>query len=194
MGIFLRGKTGRGMLLTTSAKVKNEIFCSCTSLFVFMAWTGTPFLLQYNKKIYPFKTVPRSVILHNPYPFFPYKCVQTHSFLHNIIKTALVFLRILVFPRKIFKLCSPARVQNILLPHKLLKATFVFLPRMCSKSLFSPELTPKRHCSIHNLLKVYRIPFSRMYSKSFGFSHKVLKLFFFCIYQKLFIFCGMYFK
>ena len=118
--------------------------------------------------------MPRSfVLLHNSFPFF-YSFVRTRCFLQNVIKNCSRFLRILVFPRKLFKLFSPACVQNGLLPDELFKATFVFLPRMWSKSLFSPELTSQHHCSIHNLLKI-SCHFSRIYSESLGVSQRVLK-------------------
>jgi len=89
-----------------------------------------------------------------PSPFFFYRCVQTQCFLHkcNQNRSCLSPYSCFSPPRKIFRLCSPARVENALLPRELLKSTFVFLTRMCSKSS-SPELTPKHHCSIHNLLK-----------------------------------------
>jgi hypothetical protein len=138
--LFARGKTGRGMLLTTSSKVKNEWFCSSTSLFVFMAWTGSPLLLQYNKKMYLFKTVPSSSsTIHT---LFFYRCVHNHCLLHNVIKTALIFSVFLFFPE---------RYSNFVLQHVFKMSCF---PTSYSKPLsLSFQECSQNCCLLQNLLQ-----------------------------------------
>ena len=134
--------------MTTSAKVKNECFCSSTSLFVFMTWAGTPLLLLQYNKFYLFKTVPRSFVLfHNSFPPSPfYRCVPTQCFLHKCIRNRSCFS-----PYSSF---SPKDIQTV-------------FSGTCSICLASPRATQSHfRFPYKNVLKII---FSRTYTEAPSF-------------------------
>lgn len=73
--------------------------------------------------------------------FFFYRCVQTQCFLHKCNHNRSCFSPYSCFPRMIFKLCSPARVQKGLASPRATRSHFRFPYKNVLKIIFSRTYT-----------------------------------------------------